>query len=369
MAKINDVAKLAGVSPASVSRFLNNRKLLRDETAEKIERAIAELDYSPNPIAVGLRTKHTRMIAFIIPTMNYLYYIELFNDIYQLCVECGYTPCLYSVEDDLEQLKKVLNELSEFQYEGVIISYLDEPEVIEALENLKKRMPVVLISADAQKNFDTVYLDVRKSTYDATKFYINNGIKHIALIAGGYVDQMRIIVKEKILGYQDAMIEAGLIPNVSIQRGSIGSQNIIAEARQSGTNPQKDNNCIDITDGLTFGILGTQSLMQREYPPEVLICITDIIAVGAHRYLSENGYCIPNDVAVVGFSGNTITSIYDPSISTIIQPLAEISRAAVGLLLRRIKDPTCTYVRRSFHTSFHIDGRVPTQNKGGRQAK
>lgn len=63
MAKIEDVAKLAGVSPASVSRFLNNRNLLRDTTAERIQDAITKLNYSPNPIAVGLRTKHTKMTS------------------------------------------------------------------------------------------------------------------------------------------------------------------------------------------------------------------------------------------------------------------------------------------------------------------
>ena len=102
MAKIEDVARMAGVSPASVSRYLNNRELLRDETADKIRVAIEKLNYSPNPVAVGLRTGHSKMVAFIIPTMNNLYYIELFNDMHHRCTECGYTLCLYSVEDDLE---------------------------------------------------------------------------------------------------------------------------------------------------------------------------------------------------------------------------------------------------------------------------
>ena len=99
MAEIEDVAKLAGVSPASVSRFLNNRSLLRDETAEKIQAAITKLNYSPNTVAVGLRTRHSKIFAFIIPTMNNLYYIELFKDIQRLCIEYEYTLCLYSVEE------------------------------------------------------------------------------------------------------------------------------------------------------------------------------------------------------------------------------------------------------------------------------
>lgn len=334
MAKIDDVAKLAGVSPASVSRFLNNRNLLRDETAERIQDAITKLNYSPNPIAVGLRTKHTKMIAFIIPTMNNLYYIELFNDIYQLCVECGYTLCLYSVEDDLEQLKKLLEELSEFQYEGVIVSYLDEPEVLDAIRCLQRRMPVVLISADSEKSdFDIVYLDVRHATYEATKFYIKKGFKRVAFIGGGFLGALRIVIREKMTGYQDAINESGQQPFVDIPKGK---------------------NIIDVPDGMTVGVLGAQNMMTEEVPPDAIICSLDIIAVGVHRYLSENGYRVPEDIAVAGFSGTTLASIYSPAISTIVQPLDEMSQVAVDLLMRRIKEPTCKPMKRSFCASLHV---------------
>lgn len=334
MAKIEDVAKLAGVSPASVSRFLNNRSLLRDETAERIQAAIAKLNYSPNPIAVGLRTKHTKMIAFIIPTMNNLYYIELFNDIQRLCVEYGYTLCLYSAEDDLELLKKVLSELSEFQYEGAIISYLDEPEVLDEIRCLQHRMPVVLISADKGKaDFDIVYLNVRQATYEATKFYIEHGHSRVAFIGGGFWDALRIVIREKMTGYQEAMLEAG---------------------EPALTDVPKGKSIIDVPDGMTVGVLGAQNLMAAENPPSAIICSLDIIAVGVHRYLSENGYRVPEDVAVAGFSGTTLASIYNPAISTIVQPLDEMARAALELLMRRIKTPESAPMRQSFCASLRI---------------
>ena len=331
MAKIEDVAKLAGVSPASVSRFLNNRNLLRDETAERIQDAIIKLGYSPNLIAVGLRTKHTKMIAFIIPSMNNLYYIELFNHIHQICMGYGYTLCLYSVEDDLKQLKALLSELSEFQYEGVIISYLDEPEVVDAIRCLKRRMPVVLITADAEKtDFDIVCLDVRHATYEATKFFIERGFKHVGFIGAGVLGALRIVMREKIDGYRDAVSELGQQPLVDLPD--------------------------DGPDGMTVGVLGAQKMMSKDIHPDAIICSLDIIAVGVHRFLSENGYRVPEDVAVAGFSGTTLASIYNPAITTIVQPLDRMSRAAVDLLLRRLKEPESEPIKRSFDASFHIGG-------------
>lgn len=334
MAKIEDVAKLAGVSPASVSRFLNNRNLLRDTTAERIQDAITKLNYSPNPIAVGLRTKHTKMIAFIIPSMNNLYYIELFNDIHRLCIEYGYTLCLYSVEEDLDLLKKILGELSEFQYEGIIISYLDEPEIFDEICRLRCRMPVVLISADSGKtDFDMVYLDVRDATYQATKFYIDHGYRRVAFIGGGFSDGLRIIIKEKKRGYEEAVQEAGCPVLLDIPKGKT---------------------FFDAPDNMTAGILGAHDMMVLPEPPDSILCSLDIIAIGVCRYLSENGYCVPEDVAVTGFSGTTLANIYNPAISTIVQPLNEMARAALDLLLRRIKEPESDPVRRSFCASLRV---------------
>lgn len=344
MAKIADVAKLAGVSPASVSRFLNNRSLLRDETAERIEAAIAKLNYSPNPIAVGLRTRHTKMFAFIIPTMNNLYYIELFNDIQQLCVACGYTLCLYSVEEDLDQLRKILAELSEYQYEGIIISYLDEPSVFDEILRLRRRMPVVLISADAGKtDFDIVYLDVREATYRATRFFIDHGYERVAFIGGGFLDGVHIVIQEKRKGYQDAVREADRPVLIDVPR----------------------NNILEALDGMTAGVLGARDLMTGECPPDAIICGLDIIAVGVYRYLSENGYRVPEDVAVAGFSGATLASIYNPAISTIVQPLDEMAKAALELLMHRIKEPESAPLRRSFGASLRASSQLRKRKTDG----
>ena len=239
MAKIEDVARMAGVSPASVSRYLNNRELLRDETADKIRVAIEKLNYSPNPVAVGLRTGHSKMVAFIIPTMNNLYYIELFNDMHHRCTECGYTLCLYSVEDDLELLKKIISELSEFQYEGAIVSYLDEPEVMKEIQNLRRRMPVVLISAnDMRTDFDMVYLDVCEATCSAARHYIQKNYQNIAFIGGGAPKAPRIIIKKKLAGYLKAMEEVGRQPLLGTSEESMTEE--LADGMTAGRSKPLD---------------------------------------------------------------------------------------------------------------------------------
>ena len=95
-------------------------------------------------------------------------------------------------------------------------------------------------------------------------------------------------------------------------------------------------------------------MMVLPEPPDSILCSLDIIAIGVCRYLSENGYCVPEDVAVTGFSGTTLANIYNPAISTIVQPLNEMARAALDFLLRRIKEPESDPVRRSFCASLRV---------------
>ena len=335
MAKIIDVAKLAGVSAASVSRYLNNKSMLRDETAEKIEAAIKELGYSPNPIAAGLRTKRSNMIAFIIPTLNNLYYIELLREMEHLCSKNGYTLSIYSIEEDMNTLKKILMNISEYQYDGVIICYLDEPEMLKTLNRLQENLPIVLITAAQDRDaFNNVFLDVRDATYQAVKTLIKKDRRRIGFIGGGFKDMVRVIIKEKFLGYEAAVKDSGLPLLASTPKGQLASE---------------------VADGMTAGIVGAQELMNRYERPDAIICSIDIVAMGCVRYLKENGYRVPDDVEVVGFSGSMLTNVYNSDISTITQPLGDMARAAFYLLIQQIKDPVKEKKCRIFRARLHIN--------------
>ncbi len=319
MVTITDVANLARVSPATVSRYFNNRALLRDDTAKRVEDAINKLQFSPNPVAAGLRTKRSGMIACIIPTLNNLYYIELFSAIQRRCTQHGYSLCMYSIEEDSDILRKLTESMSEYQFEGVIICYLDEPQVIPTLLELQQRIPIVLLTAsDEREQFSTVCLDAYTATYNATKYYISKGYKHIGFVSGGYENNLRIIISEKLRGYEKAVSEAGLASMFSAPRG-----NLAAEA----------------ADGLTAGVLGAQHLMSGAVKPEAIVCTLDIVALGCVRYLREQGYRVPEDVEVAGFSGSTLTDVYAPYISSIVQPLDSIAASAVRFLVEQIHDP------------------------------
>ena len=312
MTKITDVAKLAGVSTATVSRYINKTGVVKPETAEAVERAIHELGYMPNMTAVGLRTRQTKKIAFFIPTLNNLYYIEFFGELNRILLKAGYTLCLFSMEESLDRLKIMLRSLSASQYDGAIVCYMDEPVVMDELARLRDRMPLVIMTASPdRKDFCSVFLDVRSASRNAVESYYEEGRKHIAFIKGGTDQSTRIIIEEKLGGYIEAVKKHGDEP-------------IIASPHC-----KRD---IDAANGIAAGLKGVEDFLELPEMPDAIICSLDNIAIGVCRALKTRGFRVPDDVAVVGFSGQSMTEIYSPSISTIMQPLSDMAEAVWELL-------------------------------------
>jgi DNA-binding LacI/PurR family transcriptional regulator len=332
MAKIVDVARLAGVSPASVSRFLNNQQVLKEETAQRIKAAVETLQYYPNPIAVGLRTKRTNMIAFVIPTLSNLYYIDIYRELHKACTKEGYMLCIHSTEGSKELLSEIIESISEYQYAGVIISYLDEPDVTEKLASLQKRLPLVLITTDIEKkSFSTVQMDVESAMYEATKYLIDADKRRIAFAGGG--SRSPITVEGKMTGYFTALRDAGIKP------------------RQDYIFYKKGDHTLT---GVAAGQAAAKELMNLTEPPQAVVCTVDDVAVGFIKYLKENHYRVPEDFSVIGFNGIFLADVYEPEVTTMAQPFHEMAEAAFALLQEQIKNPDSAKEQRPFHAKLKI---------------
>ena len=312
MAVIKDVAKLAGVSPSTVSKYLNYPSTLKKEYKERIHNAIMELNYTPSNIARSMRTGgKTNLIAVIVPDIINPFYTEMYNSIRIACSMNNYIPILYTTEENTDIMVTCLAKINARQVDGVIVCFLDEENVLPNLEETHLNMPISIMSwNNYDAKFNSVVIDVFNGFYTSTSYLIKQGRKKIAFISGRL---NRSISQEKLRGFKRAMNDNDMDVNEDyIETGTFRYHT---------------------------GFSAAKKFMNLQNPPDAIVAGNDVLALGAIKYLLNYGYKIPEDVAVIGYDGIQLGYLYEPSLSTIAQPIDEMGELAVNMLLAKIKNP------------------------------
>jgi DNA-binding LacI/PurR family transcriptional regulator len=306
MAVIKDVAKLAGVSVGTVSKYLNNPQNLKDDTRAKVEDAIRQLQYQPSPLARSMRTGKTNTIAVIAPDIVNPFFAEIYDSIRMASVNSGYTPILYTTEDNPETLKAYLTDISARQLDGIILCFIEEDDLIlNFVEKMQNQIPIVLFSWDiCNTRFNCISIDIFEGVFKSTGHLISIGRKDIAYV-GGHKENR--ISREKYNGYLKAMNNAGL--------------NASADLEHYG----------DFK--LNTGYFAARKFLMLNRTPDAIVAENDVLAIGCMKYLIQRGVRIPDDIAVIGFDNISIASMYEPSLSTIALPILKMGEEALKLLI------------------------------------
>lgn len=311
MITIQDIAKEAHVSVSSVSRYLNSPGMLRPEMQERIREVIERYNYRPSNLAVSMRTRQTRNIALIIPSLTNLYYLDLYGMIRSVILQRGYTVSLYTTEKNEESLKKCLDQLPQQHYDGVILAFLDEASTQRMLLRTQKKIPMVLITSDpSQEQINNIFLDARDAMYKAATHLISLGRRRLAFV-GGAADS--VIAAEKYKGFLDALRENDLMSE---------SQNLFNGVKQH----------------FSTGIDAIDAFHAQGIAPNGIVCTTDDIGIGCIKQLLHYQVDIPGETAIVAMNNISMLQSYEPELTTIAQPLDQIAEAAVNLLLKNIQN-------------------------------
>lgn len=312
MAVIKDVATLAQVSVGTVSKYLNNPENLKDSTRNKVEQAIATLQYTPSPLARSMRTGKTNTIAVIAPDISNPFYVEVYNSIRESSVASGYTPILYTTGDDIETLKAYLLDISLRMIDGIILCFVEENELIEnMISEMQSKIPIVSLSWDINNTrFNYVSVDVFDGVFKSTNHLIDLGHKSIAYIGG--MDK-NTISKEKHSGYMKAMKNADLEINPEfVYRGDFNLKTGYYAAKKYDMCPSR---------------------------PTAIVAENDILALGSMKYFLQRGIKVPEDIAIIGFDNIALSRMYEPPLSTISLPIPQMGEEALKLLLSGIVNP------------------------------
>ncbi len=214
-ASINDVARLAGVSTATVSHVINKTRIVSKETTEKVEAAIRQLNYRPNTMARNLRTGRTGEILFIVPDIGSVFFTSIIEALENTLSEQDYQLVLANTHESWEREKEYLRLLNRSNFDGLILATTQtEADVLTAC--LPADMPTVLVDRKlAGLNMNCVWVTSYRAVYDSVLDLAKQGhqkIGYIAGVAGVSTSQ------ERLQAYQDAMAKLQLEPY--IERGN-----------------------------------------------------------------------------------------------------------------------------------------------------
>jgi LacI family transcriptional regulator len=308
---LKDIANKVGVSTALVSYVLNGlekEKRVGSEIAEKIHAAAKELKYQPNQIARSLRKGTTNTIGLIVADISNPFFGQLARVIEDEAAKCNYTVIFGSSDEDCSKSSALMEALLNRQVDGLLITPTEGcSEQIQSL--IKRDIPVVLIDRyfpDISTNH--VVLDNYKATWNAVNCFISNGYNEIKMIA--YKSSL-VHMQERIRGYREAMKENGLANEI-----------LVKEVRYNHVK----NDINKIMDDLL-----------AEKKINALLFATNALSIYGLYAIRKSNVKVPEDLAVIGFDGHEVFDFFQPPISYIKQPLEEMGKESVKILLYQIK--------------------------------
>ncbi len=314
---VNDVAKLAGVSPSTVSRVLSNNPRISKATKVRVEKCMEQLGYYPNANARSLAIKKTDAVGIIIPTTSGDYFSnpffsEALRGIIKAASESGYNLLLSTNTEKDEELKVIKKMINGSRVDGVILmtSKVDD-ECIEYLKSMG--FPFSLIGSTGKKDekINLVDNDNMLATYELTKHIIDIGRKKIAMIVG---DKKLIVSKKRIEGYKKALKEF----NIKVDE----------ELLFSGSFDEKT--------GYDYGM----EISRLKTLPDGLIVADDLVAFGAVKAFEKLNIKIPEDIAVASFNNSVLAKNSNIPLTSVDINADELGKKAMNLLVEAIEEGT-----------------------------
>ncbi|WP_439838936.1 LacI family DNA-binding transcriptional regulator [Aeromonas caviae] len=308
---VQKIARLAGVSVATVSRVLNNIESVKPKNREKVLSVINELNYKPNLLARQLRTAKSKMLLVLVSNIANPFCADVVKGIELEAEKNGYHILLCNACSDVSRSQSSLSLLSGKMVDGVIT--MDALSHLPELTKLIGDSPWVQCAefADAA-NVSCVGIDDKDASRFAIQKFIEQGRNKIAMI-------------NHDLNYK------------------------YAQLREDGYREEIDtNHCdykkIQYADELSYeaGKEAMSALLLNAEKPDAVFAVSDTLAVGALKAIEDAGLKVPDDIAVIGFDGTELGTMINPKLSTIQQPSENIGREAVRLLLNHIDNPGFT---------------------------
>ena len=310
MSTIKDVAKLAGVSTATVSRVINSPGRVNPKTLESVYRAMKICRYKYNALARGFATKRSYTIGLIVPTITNPVFSDSTRGVQDFANEKGYHVILGNSDYQYEKESTLIDVFRERQVDGLIITSTDLEG--NALKNLlNDAFPFVLLYSSVKNGqMSCIGVDNFSGGYLAAKHLVDLNHCRIGMLAGKFHFSDRSF--NRWCGYKKCLKDHRIFYDADL----------VVQTRY----------------GLEEGKEGLKKIFSKGDPPTAVFCSNDMLAIGAIEGARQLGLRVPQNVSIIGFDDMQISSFISPTLSTITQPTYEMGRTGAEVLLNRLEN-------------------------------
>ena len=304
--KISEIARMAGVSSAAVSRYINGGSI-SEEKKQRIKKVIEETGYVPNPNARSLRRQRNDGIGVIVPKFNSDSVSNLIEGVSTVLSKSGYLAIFGNAENDEKRELEYLRLMQETRFAGILLmGTVFTPKHIAFFRESK--MPIVVCGQN-HPSVTCVYHDDKGAAKEITRYMIEKGRRKLAYI--GAIERDISVGINRREGGEEAMSEAPLDPSALVRA--------------------------QVFFAVDDGYKGMNDILDGGYVPDGVICATDTLAVGAIKALQERGYKVPGDISVAGIGGGFAGTIITPALTTVKLFHRECGERGARLLLSMIE--------------------------------
>jgi DNA-binding LacI/PurR family transcriptional regulator len=310
-ATIYEVASTAGVSIQTVSRVLNAHPYVSDKTRQRVLEAISQLDYRPDAIARTLTNGRSYTLGVLAAEVSLYGPQRMLNGIEKQSAALGYSLLLSIIHHhDVHNISRLLDNLLSHQVDGIIWTGAGIDSNLEWIHAKLRQIPVpvMFVSRQVSRNLATVYSDSRAGARMATEHLVAQGYRHIGLITGPLIDS---VVRERQLGWQDALTVAGL--------------------------PIESRRTVEGDWTPASGMRGLHQLLKQFPEMDAVFASNDQMALGVLQAAHRLGRRVPEDLGVVGYDATPEAEYYWPPLTTVWQHLIEIGSTAVREVIRLVE--------------------------------
>jgi LacI family transcriptional regulator, repressor for deo operon, udp, cdd, tsx, nupC, and nupG len=310
-ARIQDVAKLADVSTATVSRALATPERVSPEARARVLEAIAKTGYVPNPAARTLRSQKTYMVLVVLPDLSNTFFSKILRGIEETLFEAGYGMIISDLDGSPEKEAHFAAFTAAGRVDGAILlnGHLFGQSREGEGQPARIKIPLVAVcEAIPGADIPQIEIDNRAAAYGMTQHLASLGHRSIAYVSG---PASNILERERFQGFKDGLETAGLPFDPALVLPG------------------------DYT--IEAGVRAGQDLVARSTRPTAVFCTSDEMAIGLMRTLFSAGLRVPEDISVAGFDDIEFAAVAEPPLTTIHQPRRELGQAAASALIELLQ--------------------------------
>lgn len=327
MAGIREVARLAGVSPATVSRVMNGTAHVEEEKRRRVERAIEETGFKPNEVARALFKKSSRVIGVIVPDIVNPFFNEMAKAIEGEAYRQGYRMTLCCSENNAQKERENIHMLGQMNADGIIL--MTNNEEVEQ-DGKESGIPVVLLDRQLPKNcgIACIQADNYAGGQLAAEYLIRCGCRQIVNVCG---PQRFSSARQRYLGY-----------------GEVCRRH------------KREIRMIECEYSFEAGLQAGEEILKRWPETDGIMACDDMVAAAICKVLKKAGRRIPDEVQLIGFDGVAFGTMFTPELTTVAQPIEEMGQAAVERIIHYVEEQE---IRKDQIFPVHLVKRETTREK------